>query len=182
MSTLQLPGLGGAGAGSLEFDHLGVVVAQLESGRQFLAVAFGVSHWTEEIADPEIGVSVQFGMARAGEPCYELVAPLGEASPIARALGRGRNVLNHVAYRTEDLARSGETLRSLGCVEAAAAQPAVAYGGKLIQFWMTPLRFLVELIEAPEHRHLFHLDGYDAGQSSQTESQAELHSEPTDVD
>ena len=34
-------------------------------------------------------------------------------------------------------------------------KPAIAYGGRRIQFFVTPMRFIVELIEAPYHRHEF---------------------------
>ena len=139
----------------LRFDHIGVVVARIEVGRQFLEAACGVRLWTDLIADPGLGVAVQFGMSAAGGPCYELIAPLAEGSAVSSALERGRNLLNHLAYRTSDLEGQGERLRALGCLEVAPAQPAVAYRGRRIQFWMTPLRFLLELIEAPEHQHSF---------------------------
>jgi len=88
-------------------------------------------------------------------PCLELVVPLGDHSPIAGALRGGKHILNHVAYRTSDLTAAGERQRAQGCLAAGDAKAAVAYGGKRVQFWISPLRFMIELVEAPEHRYAF---------------------------
>jgi methylmalonyl-CoA/ethylmalonyl-CoA epimerase len=37
----------------------------------------------------------------------------------------------------------------------AVARPAIAYGGRLIQFFVAPSRLMIELIEAPEHEHRY---------------------------
>ena len=138
----------------LIFDHLGIIVADLAQGQKFLEGALGISRWSEVIDDHGLGVSVQFGASVVGVgPVYELVAPLGSASPIAGQLGRGKGVLNHLAYRTSDLQASTAHLRATGCFATAEPQPARAYGGALVQFWVSPLRFLIELIAKTEHEH-----------------------------
>jgi methylmalonyl-CoA/ethylmalonyl-CoA epimerase len=143
-------------AAALEFDHIGLIVADLAAGRDFLATALGITCWTLVTDDPGIRVSVQFGSAQFGSAVvYELIAPLGEDSPIAGALRQGKSILNHVAYLTLNLAESASRLRALGCFAAGEPQPAVAYHGQLIQFWVSPLRFIIELIEKPGHRHAF---------------------------
>jgi methylmalonyl-CoA/ethylmalonyl-CoA epimerase len=139
----------------LEFDHLGIIVSNLEEARQFMSSALAVMRWTEVVDDPVHGVSVQFGSMAAGSPAYELIAPLQDASPISNALKSGKHILNHVAYLTLDLRASGNRLREAGCYPVGEAQPAVAYGGALVQFWMSPLRFVIELIEKPGYRHKF---------------------------
>jgi methylmalonyl-CoA/ethylmalonyl-CoA epimerase len=136
------------------FDHIGIVVAELAAGRELLSDLMDVSHWTEVFEDAGIGVLVQFARGETG-PCYELIAPFGDASPIAGSLRGGRNILNHVAYLVTDLDAEAVRMLEQGCIATGAAQPAVAYGGHRVQFWMSPLRFLVELIEAPDHEHRY---------------------------
>jgi methylmalonyl-CoA/ethylmalonyl-CoA epimerase len=140
---------------TLELDHLGLIVPDLATGRTFLASALGVTHWTTTVEDPTLGVSVQFGATPGHQLTYELIAPLGETSPIANALRAGKHILNHLAYLTPDLEASGERLRAAGCHPAGDPQPALAYESRRIQFWMSPLRFVIELIEKPGHRHSF---------------------------
>lgn len=151
---------------TLEFDHIGIIVPGIAPGRAFLEAALGVTCWTPVVNDPPLGVSVQFGSAQGTGPVYELIAPLmqstaastesvgGElANPIANALRQGKHILNHVAYLTPDLVHAGLQLREQGCFPAGPPQPALAYGGAAIQFWLSPLRFVIELIEKPGHRH-----------------------------
>jgi methylmalonyl-CoA/ethylmalonyl-CoA epimerase len=73
----------------LMFDH----VREIEAGQEFLRAGPGIREWTEVFVDEGIGVYVQFGRGKDG-PCYELIAPLGEASPVAGALRGGKHILN----------------------------------------------------------------------------------------
>ncbi|MEG9437680.1 VOC family protein [Edaphobacter sp. HDX4] len=142
----------------LKFDHMGLLVADMTEGREFLESTFGLDRWTQVFEDPGIGVFVQFGRTADG-PCYELISPLGEASPVSTALKRGINILNHVAYLTNDLDRDADMLQQKGSMMAGPAKPAVAYGGARVQFWVTAQRLMVELIEAPGHEHAYTVNG-----------------------
>ena len=141
------------GAG-MRFDHLGVVVRSLAKGRLALADVLHIGEWTEEFRDPANGVIAQFGRDPAGV-CYELLEPLDAASPVHPALEGNKAILNHVAYLTDDLAHEAARLERAGCARTSEPRPALAYGGKRIQFFVTPLRFVVELVEAPGHAHRF---------------------------
>jgi methylmalonyl-CoA/ethylmalonyl-CoA epimerase len=138
----------------LVFDHVGVAVASLAEGRRYLRDLLHIAEWTEEFDDPVNRVRVQFGRDGSGV-CYETIAPFGENSPILLALQKGQRVLNHVAYLVEDLEAEGGRLRDGGCIAAGPANPAVAYGGNRIQFFVSPLKFTIELIEAPGHAHAY---------------------------
>jgi methylmalonyl-CoA/ethylmalonyl-CoA epimerase len=138
----------------LTFDHIGIVVHTLAEGREHLRKLLGVGRWTNEFADIVNGVYVQFGLDASGT-CYEAIAPLGPDSPVTTALRRSSRILNHVAYLVPDLQTARAHLCEGDCVPAGEAKPAIAYEGRMIQFFMTPLGFLVEAIEAPQHRHTF---------------------------
>jgi methylmalonyl-CoA/ethylmalonyl-CoA epimerase len=138
----------------MKFDHLGLVVPDLKAGRERLSGLFEIRDWTREFEDPVNNVYVQFGRDASGM-CYELVAPLGSDSPVAGALKNQRAILNHVAYLVSDLPAGAERLSDQGCMPIGTAKPAIAYGGRSIQFFATPLHFIVELIEAPDHAHRY---------------------------
>jgi methylmalonyl-CoA/ethylmalonyl-CoA epimerase len=145
---------------SMKFDHIGVVVSNIANGRRALRNTVAVKEWTREVRDFENGVAIQFGRCQSGV-IYELLEPLGEDSPVHVALRERRALLNHLAYLVPDLAIAAATLRSQGCVATGAPRPAIAYGGKSIQFFLTPLYFLMELIEAPDHEHAFDWREFD---------------------
>lgn len=138
----------------MQFDHIGVIAPSLEAGRAALKTVLEITRWTEEFSDPVNRVYAQFGTDASGI-CYELIAPLGDDSPIAKALNTGKNILNHVAYLVPNLATASESMRAAGAVATSEPKPALAYGGKYIQFYVTPMRFIIELIEAPAHRHRY---------------------------
>jgi len=140
---------------TLELDHVGLIVPDLPTGRGFLATALGITRWTPVTNDPTLRVSVQFGAAPGHQLTYELIAPFGEQSPITNALRTGKHILNHLAYLTPSLETSGTHLRASGCYPTGDPLPALAYQGSLVQFWISPLRFVIELIEKPGHLHPF---------------------------
>lgn len=138
----------------MKFDHLGVVVPTLADGRDFLSDLLAIKQWTAAFDDPINRVFVQFGRDDSGV-CYEIIAPRSEDSPVSRALKAGDRILNHIAYLVPDLEAEGARLRAMRCFPATDPNPAIAYGGARIQFHVTPLRFIIELIEAPDHSHVY---------------------------
>jgi methylmalonyl-CoA/ethylmalonyl-CoA epimerase len=138
----------------LIFDHLGVVCRTLDMGRAFLSEALAVREWTGVSTDPIQKVHVQFGRDRAGT-VFELIAPSDPESPIAATLKSHKNILNHLAYRTPDIAGAGAALQAQGCIAISQINPAVAFGDALIQFFYSPLDFIIELVELEESTHEF---------------------------
>lgn len=139
----------------MKFDHIGVAAGTLERGRAVLRETLEIVEWSAEFADPVNRIYCQFGRDASGV-CYELVAPLGEDSPIGKAVRTRTNTLHHVAYLVADLKAEAGRLLSSGCVAVTEPAPAVAFGGANIQFFFSGgLGFIVELIEAPNHAHAY---------------------------
>ncbi|HTY70153.1 MAG TPA: VOC family protein [Alphaproteobacteria bacterium] len=138
----------------MRLDHIGIVVPTLGAGRESLSRLFDIRRWTQEFGDEVNRVYVQFGRDPAGV-CYELIAPLAKDSPVSAALRKADRILNHVAYITADLEAARAKLSDAGALVLDAPKPAIAYGGRRIQFFFTPLQFIVELVEAPDHVHRF---------------------------
>lgn len=138
----------------MKFDHVGITTTDLTAGRALLEGSIGIQAWTAEFRDAINEVWVQFGHCPAGI-CYELVAPLSPDSPITRVLSKKVNVLNHLAYLVDDLAACALQLEKLEFVQVAPARPAIAYGGRHIQFFVAPNRLMIELVEALDHRHVY---------------------------
>jgi len=154
MEKGDVPANAGPGTFLMQFDHMGLVVKSVAKGRRVLSEMLGVRDWTEEFHDPVNGVLLQFGRDPAGV-VYELLEPLDETSPVYPALSGGKAILNHVAYLVSDLGEAREHMRRSGCAPTSEPKPAVAYDGHNIQFFVTPLRFVIELIEAPNHQHTY---------------------------
>lgn len=131
----------------MEFDHLGVFAKSLEQGRAVLEEILPVASVSEPFHDPLLKVSVQFLSDTSGIR-YEIVAPNGEGNPVEAVLADGRGILNHVAYRVTDFEARVARLREARCMPLGEPRPAVAFGGLRVIFFLTPLRLIVELIEA----------------------------------
>ena len=138
------------------FDHIGLVVKSLPKANAILSGTLGIADWTEPLRDAVNGVHLQFGRDAAGM-VYELLQPIDSTSPVYSALSGGKAIINHVAYLVDDLASGAEHLCHLDSVATSDPKPAIAYGGARIQFFVTPLRFVIELIEAPRHTHVYGL-------------------------
>jgi methylmalonyl-CoA/ethylmalonyl-CoA epimerase len=138
----------------LIFDHIGIVVAELEGGCRTLNCLLTGLQWTRHFEDERLGVSVRFAQDRAGI-VYEIIAPLTDKSPIARTVQSRNSLLNQIAYRTRALEPAVRILRAQGAVPVGRAATAVAFGGARVQFLMTPLGFLFELIEIDRVVHEF---------------------------
>lgn len=146
----------------LTFDHIGVVTADIDRSARTLAAMFGATEQTIRYDDEVLGVSARFVRDPSGI-VYELIAPLGQSSPVARALQTKTNLLNHVAYRTSSLKDSTDHLRDHGCIPVGPAKPGIVFGGAQIQFLLSELGFIVELIENLDFRYQFDFDPLPPG-------------------
>lgn len=131
------------------FDHVGVFVPDIEAAKKTFGSIFPVRAWSEVFDDSVLHIRCCFGNDDAGLR-YELVAPFGSPNPVSGVLKSGRNILNHVAYRVPDLEAASRALQEKGAVPTGPPQPALAFGGAHVMFFLTDLGFIVELIERAE--------------------------------
>jgi methylmalonyl-CoA/ethylmalonyl-CoA epimerase len=139
---------------TLIFDHAGIVVRDLGRGFQSTRVLLPLTSRTKRFDDQQLGVSVQFVRDESGV-IFELIAPLGPNSPVAKIASSRVGVINQLAYRVEDLSRAAEYFRSKGALPTAPPRPAIAFGGAFVQFFYMPDGYIVELVEAPGFSHRF---------------------------
>ena len=130
----------------IRFHHLGLFVRDLEFGLTELEKVIEVKDVSEVTDDFGLRVSVQF-VIDSSNLRYELVAPLGENNPVDPVLKARKNILNHVAYITDDFETTFNKMRQDGCLPLAPPRNAKAFGGKKVVFMLTPLGFIYELIE-----------------------------------
>jgi len=129
------------------FDHLGVFVKSLDEGRNHFQKMFHIRTISDEFHDPLLKVSVQFLVDISGIR-YETVAPNGSDNPVDFVLRESKNILNHVAYRTDNFDNELMRLRLAGCLPLGKPMPAVAFNGSRVVFLLTPLRLILEIIES----------------------------------
>ena len=108
---------------------------------------FGYELVSGPFDDPIQKVAVCF-LARSapGEIVIELVAPLGDDSPVNRTLAKGGSAY-HVCYEVPDLDETLAQLKDKGCLIVSKPVPAVAFDNRRIAWLYTPTRQLVEMLE-----------------------------------
>ena len=130
----------------MKFDHLGVFVKDLTQGLNELKKIIKIDSKSKIFNDPLLNVSVQFCYDNSGL-CYELVAPFGDKNPVDGPLKSGNNILNHIAYKTNEFDETIISLIDSGFIAITKPQPAVAFEGARVIFFLTPLKLILELIE-----------------------------------
>lgn len=139
------------GAPALMFDHIGIVTADIGKACSQFGAMVGAVEISERFDDAALGVSVQFVRDPAGI-VYEMISPLGEDSPVAKALATKTNILNQIAYRTVSISEAAAELRKRGNMPLGPAKPALAFDGAPVQFFFCPLGFIIELVEIPAYK------------------------------
>lgn len=139
----------------MEFDHVGIIVRDADEGVLALSGLVGATSATVRFDDPALTVSVRFVQDPSGV-VFELIAPFGSPSVVDTVLKKGASIINQIAYRTDNLHAAGTELTAQGCMPIGTPKPALAFGGALVQFFLSRLGFIIELIESPAHRHDFH--------------------------
>ncbi|MDC1035052.1 VOC family protein [Alphaproteobacteria bacterium] len=101
-----------------------------------------------------MGVKIKFLKESSGI-IYEIVAPLGNNSPVTGVIVRGHGFLNHIAYTTERFDEEINRLRSEGMVPLGPRKKAKAFLGAKVCFFLTRLGYIIELIDGKISVDLF---------------------------
>jgi methylmalonyl-CoA/ethylmalonyl-CoA epimerase len=129
--------------------HVGVGVPALAPASESLCALFGYKVVAGPFDDPAQKVSVSFLSASEGDAVeVELIAPLGDDSPIRSMLAKNGGGAYHLCFETADMDAALAHAESNRCVVIARPVPAVAYAGRKIAWIYTPGRQLFELVEA----------------------------------
>jgi len=127
--------------------HTGFVVASISDVIENFCRAVGGSYWSKIQYDPVQRVRVAFIYPDAlGAPSIELVEPAGPGSPIEKFLERGGG-LHHLCYEVDNLEQAVLDASARGLVLIRRPQPAVAFGGRRIAWFITRERLLIEYLE-----------------------------------
>jgi methylmalonyl-CoA epimerase len=137
---------------TLGIHHLGIAVRDVEAAATRYCELLGATVDHEDRVT-EQGVHAVALRVGAG-PLVELVAPLGEDTPVGRFLAKRGEGMHHVAYRVEDLPAWLDRLAGDG-VELIDTRPRHGLFGLQVAFIHpeSVLGVLVELVEPEEEPH-----------------------------
>jgi len=90
-------------------DHIGVAVEDLEGAVTLYSDTFGMPVQHRETVDEQGVEAVLLGV---GDSHVELLAPLGDDTPVGKFLAKKGPGLHHTAYRCADVRRAIERLRA----------------------------------------------------------------------
>lgn len=131
----------------LEFNHIGIFVKDLDLGLNLFRSIVPIKNIELPITDKNMGVKVQFINDSMGIR-YELVAPYGGLSPVSSVVSAKKNIINHLAYLSDDFEKDIEMVRNAKCIPLGVAKPARAFNGSRVIFFYTSMGFIYEVIES----------------------------------
>ena len=130
----------------MEFHHIGIFVKSISEGSNIFFSEIKVVKKSEIIEDKNLKVRVQFFEDNKGIK-YELVEGLGDNNPVKNSLKNNKNILNHIAYKAENFNYTLDNLLKKNFIQISKIENSVAFKGKKIIFLLSPLNYIIELIE-----------------------------------
>lgn len=129
-------------------DHIGLLSKNIEKSVTTLFPILGIIETSDIIVDPLQDVKAVFAKTEQGL-ILEFLEPMSDNSPIKNSLDKNNNLIHHLAYRTNNLAKSAESIRDTRGMPIGDPKEGIAFGNALIQFFILPDGWLLELIEQP---------------------------------
>jgi methylmalonyl-CoA/ethylmalonyl-CoA epimerase len=126
-------------------DHIGVAVEQIEPALELYRDRFELVLAHREVVQEQ---GVEAVLLDVGENHVELLAPLGDDTPVGKFLARQGPGLHHVAYQVSDIDATLDALKQAG-LELIDQQPRIGIRGSRVAF-MHPratVGVLTEIVE-----------------------------------
>ena len=111
-------------------DHIGVAVEELEPALELYRDALSMELVHREVVAEQ---GVEAVLLDVGENHVELLAPLGEDTPVGQFLARQGPGLHHVAYQVPDIEATLRALSAAG-VRLIDEQPRTGIRGSRVAF------------------------------------------------
>jgi methylmalonyl-CoA/ethylmalonyl-CoA epimerase len=111
-------------------DHIGVAVAEIEASLALWRDGFQMKVAHREVVEEQ---GVEAVLLDVGENHVELLAPLGEDTPVGKFLAKKGPGLHHVAYQVGDIDATLATLKEAG-MELIDERPRVGIRGSRVAF------------------------------------------------
>ncbi|MBV8450397.1 MAG: methylmalonyl-CoA epimerase [Hyphomicrobiales bacterium] len=128
-------------------NHVAIAVPDLSAAARNYREVLGAAVSAPQ-ALPEHGVTVVF--VELANTKIELLAPLGEASPIAKFLSRNPDGgTHHLCYEVEDIRNARDRMRASGVRVLGDGEPRIGAHGKPVLF-LSPKDFSGVLLELEE--------------------------------
>ena len=125
-------------------NHVAIAVPDLEAAATSYRTVLGATVSSPQ-DEPNHGVTVVF--VELPNTKIELLAPLGEGSPIAPFLERNpAGGMHHVCYEVEDITAARDHLKAAGARVLGDGEPKIGAHGKPVLF-LHPKDFMGTLIE-----------------------------------
>ena len=125
-------------------NHVAIAVRDLSAAAASYRDTLGATV-TEPIDQPEHGVTVVF--VALPNTKIELLAPLGETSPIQKFLDKNPDGgMHHVCYEVEDILSARDRLKAAGARVIGSGEPKIGAHGKPVLF-LHPKDFQGTLVE-----------------------------------
>jgi len=131
----------------MKFHHIGIFCNTINEGKKNILNLLKPKKISKITYDKNLGVKVLF-ITDKDNIIYEIVAPYGKKNPVSKILKQKKNILNHIAYKVKNFDNVILKLRSKGFAPLGRAQPALAFKNMRVCFFLTPLNFIIEVIES----------------------------------
>jgi methylmalonyl-CoA epimerase len=126
-------------------DHVGIAVDDLDAAVELYSQTFEMPVQHRETNDDEGVEAVLLGV---GESHVELLAPLGDDTPVGKFIAKRGPGMHHTAYRCDDIGKALEQCRERG-LRPIDEKPRVGIRNSLVAFLhpSTAGRVLIELVQ-----------------------------------
>jgi methylmalonyl-CoA/ethylmalonyl-CoA epimerase len=129
-------------------DHVGVAVEELEGALELYGDTMELTVAHREVVSEQ---GVEAVLLDVGENHVELLAPLGDDTPVGRFLAKNGPGLHHVAYQVSDIEATLQALKAAG-VRLIDEQPRTGIRGSRVAFLhpRSTIGVLTEIVQPAE--------------------------------
>jgi len=137
----------------MRLDHIGFVVKDIETFRDYYIETFLAKPLSDIIDEPAHDVKIMFLETGYGDmPMIELITPSSKNSKVSAFLEKTGGGIHHLAYEVPNINEAIEHFKSLGSIILGNIVPGAGHNNTPTVWLYTKEKNLVELIQEQDEK------------------------------
>ncbi|MDB3987469.1 hypothetical protein N9422_02705 [Candidatus Pelagibacter sp.] len=130
----------------MKIHHIGIFVKKISNFEKYFNKKILITYSSRITLDKKLGVKIKFIKFKGSNQLFEIIEPYGKKNPVTPILKTGNNIINHLAFMSNNFKDDIDDLVAKNCYPISKIVKSKFFKSNIV-FLMSPFKFIIEVID-----------------------------------